>query len=170
MIRTTLICAVFAGAASLAGCAADGGLDLMTTGSIGNQATETAVAKAPAIDPACVELTAKIDQLRKEGTPERLAKVAEGKSKTANVKRDALARMAELDAANQEFQARCSTIGASSAQAAAAPAATTVEQVANAAQTAASAAQSAQTAAATAKQAAQAAQSTAQVVKATTAN
>ncbi|MEL7048737.1 MAG: hypothetical protein AAFO75_07205 [Pseudomonadota bacterium] len=94
----------------MAGCAADGGLDL-TTGSLTTPAPTT-VAKAPAIDPVCIELTAKIDALRKEGTPERIAKVATGKTSTANVKRTALARMTELDAANQQFQAKCSKISA----------------------------------------------------------
>ncbi len=165
MTRTILMTTFVAAAASLAGCAADGGLDLMT-GSIGDPSTQAVVAKAPAIDPACIELTAKIDQLRKEGTPDRLAKVAEGKSKTASVKRDALARMSELDKANQEFQAKCSTLGATPAQSAAAPA-TTAQQVASAAQTAATAAQNAKTAAQTAQTAAQTAQTAATIAAAT---
>lgn len=155
MKRTILISAVLAGAASVAGCAADGGLDLMT-GSIGNQETEVAAAKAPAINPVCVELTAKIDQLRQEGTPDRLAKIAEGKTKTASVKRDALARMAELDKANQAFQANCSTIGTSPSQAAAPT--PPAQQVADAAQTAGSAAKATTAAATTAKAAAKTAQ------------
>lgn len=91
-------------AASLAGCASDGSLEL-TTGSINQQ---KAVAKA--VDPACATLSTRIAALRKEGTPDRIAKVAAGKTKTANVKREALARMTELDAANKEFQQKCSTV------------------------------------------------------------
>lgn len=95
-------------AAGLAGCASDGSLAL-STGSIGDAENS---AQAQRIDPACVSLMARIDELRKEGTPERLAKVATGKSKTANVKRSALARMSELDKANSEFQQKCSTLAA----------------------------------------------------------
>ena len=91
-------------AASLAGCASDGSLEL-TTGSINQQ---KAVAKA--VDPVCTTLSARIAELRKEGTPDRIAKVAAGKTKTANVKREALARMTELDAANKQFQQKCSTV------------------------------------------------------------
>lgn len=91
-------------AASLAGCASDGSLEL-TTGSINQQ---KAVAKA--VDPVCATLSTRIAALRKEGTPDRIAKVAAGKTKTANVKREALARMTELDAANKEFQQKCSTL------------------------------------------------------------
>ncbi len=104
------ICAIaaIASASVLAGCAADG--TLLQTGSI---ADETAVSAAanPKVDPACVALVAKIDSLRQEGTPTRLEKVASGKTPTASVKREALARMSELDKANAEFQAKCSTMG-----------------------------------------------------------
>lgn len=101
---------VFAGAAlltlaALGGCANDGSLAL-STGSI-DQAEK---AKIQRVDPACVSLMARIDALRKEGTPERIAKVATGKTKTASVKREALARMTELDVANREFQQKCSTL------------------------------------------------------------
>lgn len=105
-------------ALALAGCASDGSLAL-STGSINEQPQ---LAKAQRIDPACVSLMARIDELRKEGTPERLAKVATGKTKTASVKRESLARMAELDKANGEFQQKCSTLAAP-AGAPAAPAA-----------------------------------------------
>ena len=92
-------------ALNLAGCASDGGLQL-TTGSI-DQQNKTG---AKSVDPACTALTARIADLRKEGTPDRIAKVAAGKTKTAQVKREALARMTELDKANKDFQQKCSTI------------------------------------------------------------
>jgi len=92
-------------ALNLAGCASDGSLQL-TTGSI-DQQNKTA---AKSVDPACTALTARIADLRKEGTPDRIAKVAAGKTKTAQVKREALARMTELDKANKDFQQKCSTI------------------------------------------------------------
>ncbi len=105
MIRSFLISSsALLLAVSLAACASDGSLEL-TTGSIDQQ---KAVAKA--VDPACVALSTRIAALRKEGTPDRIAKVAAGKSKTANVKREALARMTELDTANKEFQQKCSTV------------------------------------------------------------
>ena len=90
---------------NLAGCASDGSLQL-TTGSIDPQ-NKTA---AKSVDPACIALTTRIADLRKEGTPDRIAKVAAGKTKTAQVKREALARMTELDKANMDFQQKCSTI------------------------------------------------------------
>ncbi|MDH3879340.1 MAG: hypothetical protein OET18_15960 [Desulfobacterales bacterium] len=92
-------------ALNLAGCASDGSLQL-TTGSI-DQQNKTA---AKSVDPACIALTARIADLRKEGTPDRIAKVAAGKTKIAQVKREALARMTELDKANMDFQQKCSTI------------------------------------------------------------
>lgn len=126
------------GAAMLSGCAADGGLNL-ATGSLGtlDAGASQKVAAAPAIDPACIELTAKIDALRKEGTPERLAKVAAGKTNTASVKRSALARMTELDAANQQFQAKCSNMAASAKPAASAALTTSAVNAASQAATAA---------------------------------
>lgn len=103
----------FAGAALIAsavlsgGCANDGSLlgDSLTTASI-----EPAAKKQASVDPQCVALMSKIDALRKEGTPERIEKVSSGKSATAVVKREALQRMTELDKANAEFQASCSTL------------------------------------------------------------
>ncbi len=134
-------------ASVLGGCANDGGL-LLTTGSLG----ETEKAEMQRIDPACVALMAKIDELRKEGTPERIAKVATGKTKTASVKREALARMTELDSANAEFQRKCSTLAAS--QPAAKPSAAVTTAPAAATTTAAATTAAARTAAATASSAA----------------
>ncbi|MEM1371080.1 MAG: hypothetical protein AAGG72_02510 [Pseudomonadota bacterium] len=108
---TSLIGAVTIATAGIAGCASDGSLNLQT-GSLGpapTAATQTAQRIAP--DPACTALANKIATLRQEGTAGRLAKVATGKTKTANVKRDALAKMAELDAANVAFQSKCAKPG-----------------------------------------------------------
>ena len=88
---------------ALGGCANNG--NGLTTASL----VEQDVAKTSKFDPACVSLTAKIDGLRKEGTMARLAKVSEGKTRSTLVKRAALAKAAELDRANAEFQAKCST-------------------------------------------------------------
>ena len=123
-MKPTFAFAAIVSASMLAGCAADG--TLLQTGSITDDTSATAVAAKPKVDPACVALVAKIDSLRQEGTPSRLEKVASGKTPTASVKREALARMSELDKANAEFQAKCSAMGTMAAAApAAAPAATT---------------------------------------------
>ena len=111
-VQTVIAGSALTLALGLAGCASDGSLAL-STGSINN---DTKQAKAQRIDPACVSLMARIDGLRKEGTPERIAKVATGKSKTANIKREALTRMTELDKANSEFQQKCSTLAAPAAK------------------------------------------------------
>lgn len=129
MNKVTAIAAVL-GAACLAGCANDGSLlsaGGLTTASVSEPVAE---AKQPKVDAQCVALLAQIDALRKEGTSERIEKVSTGKSSTAQVKRASLAKMVELDKANAEYQARCSTLtpaqqaaAAASSQAAAAPAA-----------------------------------------------
>ncbi len=105
--HTAIAGSVLTLAVALTGCASDGSVAL-STGSIIEDADKAK--KAQRIDPACVSLMARIDELRKEGTPDRIAKVSTGKSKTASVKREALARMTELDKANNEFQQKCSTL------------------------------------------------------------
>lgn len=87
------------------GCANDAGLlsQGLTTASI-------TPAEKSNPDAGCVALMAKIDALRKEGTPERIEKVADGKTETAVVKRAALQRITELDKTNAEFQQRCSKL------------------------------------------------------------
>ncbi len=99
-----LAIAVSLSALALAGCANSS--NPLTTASL----ADTKVAQKSAFDPACVGLTAKIDGLRKEGTMARLAKVSKGRSNTTRVKRTALAKAAELDQANAQFQAKCSTV------------------------------------------------------------
>lgn len=81
-----------------AGCA-DGSTGVMTTSALGPNA-----AKA---DPACSALTARIDALRKEGVVANVEKASAGKAKTVSVNRETLAKMAELDKANAEFQSKC---------------------------------------------------------------
>jgi hypothetical protein len=117
-IRTFAGMALLAAAAFAGGCANDG--DFLG-GSLTTASIEPAAKAQPVVDPQCVALMSKIDTLRKEGTPERIEKVAAGKSKTAVVKRDALQRITELDKANAEFQSRCSTLTSSQRAAAAAP-------------------------------------------------
>jgi hypothetical protein len=104
------------GALLLAGCSSSGGglfgSNPLTTQSISTSPTGApAVAAAPKIDPACYSLAQRIETLRRDGLTERLEKAANGKSSTVAVKRTSLAQAAELDRANAEFQAKCSTLG-----------------------------------------------------------
>lgn len=106
-------------ALALGGCASDGS-SLLTTGSLA--ATDTKVASSERISPECMQLMSTIQELRKEGTPERVEKISTGKSSTVNIKRTALAKLTELDKANAEFQMKCSKLAPPAAEAAAAPA------------------------------------------------
>lgn len=110
-----VVCVAF-GATMLTGCSSNSGLfgNSLTTQSIGMasagpEATPTPVASK--VDPACYSLAQRIDMLRKEGVTERLEKASVGKTTTVAVKRASLAQAAELDKANADFQARCSTLG-----------------------------------------------------------
>ena len=110
MKRYMTMAAAIVLAGSVAGCANDGGLlaNTLTTASVPEQPK---VAAGPKVDPQCFALMSKIEQMRKEGTPARIEKVATtGKGSTASVKRESLAKLTELDKANAEFQARCSNL------------------------------------------------------------
>jgi hypothetical protein len=117
---TTYAAAAVAGLLG-AGCANDGNLS-----TAGISPEKTAAQQAAKVDPACVTLASQIDTLRKEGAVERLEKAAEGKGSNVQVKRTSLAKQAELNKANADFQMKCGPkIPAQTAQAApAAPAAT----------------------------------------------
>lgn len=109
-IRAWTAAAIVAAGGMIGGCASDGNFipGGLTTSSVEPPAvTATAQSK---VDAHCVALMSKIDQLRKEGTPGRIEKISTGKGATATVKREALARITELDKANAEFQSRCSTM------------------------------------------------------------
>jgi hypothetical protein len=97
--RSAVLAALSAVSMFAAGCASDSAAP--TTSSISEPAK---------VDPACVSLAAQIDQLSKEGTPDRLAAASSGKSATVPVKREALAKQAQLNKANADFRARCATI------------------------------------------------------------
>lgn len=101
-VKGMLAIAAVAGLA-MGGCAADGTL---STASINNgKAGE--VKTANAVDPACVALSNQIETLRKEGSVEGLEKAATGKGASVKVKRDALAKQAELNRVNADFQSKC---------------------------------------------------------------
>lgn len=95
--RKFAIIAVSAAAAAVGGCASD---NQLSTASL-NQSAQAQ------IDPTCVALANEISSLRSEGTVDRLEQAASGKSKNVQVKRAALAKQAELNKANAEFQAKC---------------------------------------------------------------
>jgi hypothetical protein len=103
--------------AALAGCSSDG--NFLSTASVGSET----LASQQKVDPACAALIVNIDNLRREGSIEKLEKAAEGKSSSVQIKRAALAKQAELNKANAEYQAKCSAPLAK-AQTAQAPAAT----------------------------------------------
>lgn len=115
-MRNRWMVAMIATTGLLAGCAGDtAGL---TTSSLAPAGSAPATTAAK-VDPTCVTLMSRIDAIRKEGVVDRVEKVATaGKSSTVAVKRDSLAKLTELDKANAEYQAKCSTItpGATTAQ------------------------------------------------------
>lgn len=122
MVRGNTVALIVLGAGLMAGCASEGNIlggSTVTTSSVAPAATTAPLAMAPKVDPACVALTAQIDTLRKDGVTERIEKVSAGKTKTVSVKRASLVKMTELDKANAEFQAKCSTLTPKPAQSAA---------------------------------------------------
>ena len=124
---------VIAVAALAAGCSADGS-SMLSTASVSPEKT----AVAAKVDPACVALSSQIDTLRNEGSVDRLTKAAEGKSSSVQVKRASLAKQAELNKANADFQTRCGPKIPAPQTAQVAPQASatkTVAQVGTAAQT-----------------------------------
>ncbi len=154
--NTSFAAAILAGALG-AGCANDGNLS-----TAGISPEKAAMQQAAKVDPACVSLASQIDTLRKEGAVDRLEKAAEGKGASVKVKRTSLAKQAELNKANADFQTKCGPKipAAQTAQTApAAPASTTAN--AAAAQVAPIAAAKAQSTAAAVQPAAEATAKTA---------
>lgn len=90
------------GTLALAGCATDN-----MFGGTGSSLTTASVPETPKVDPACVSLSAQIDNLRKEGITAKIEKAAQKKAKLTPA--DA-AKADQLNKANADFQARCSTI------------------------------------------------------------
>jgi hypothetical protein len=107
---------VFASALLLGACASDGGL--FQTSSV-TPVSDPVISAKPRVDPACVALSNQIEGLRKEGTIERLEKVAAGKGDNVQVKRTAIAKQTELNRANADFQIKCGPRIPASTQAAA---------------------------------------------------
>lgn len=116
MLKKLILSTAMLGGLVVAGCA-DGNL----IG--GNMMTTSAVPTTPAVDPVCVQLSSQIDTLRKDGIAEKIEKAAAKKHKMTSAE---LAKASELNKANAEFQAKCSTVPKSALQTAdATPAAAT---------------------------------------------
>src|SRR5262249_5429898 len=94
---------VLAGAL-LAGCAMEGSDGLFTTGSLTGGQQAAADQKA---DAACVTLASRIETLRKDGIPDKIEKAA---AKRYKMTQSDLNKADQLNKANAEFQARCSTV------------------------------------------------------------
>jgi hypothetical protein len=105
--RAPLVIAALAAALALGACSSDGLLSGNTTTS--------ALPEKPKVDPACVTLASQIDTLRKDGAADRVAEASKGKGATVTVKRESLAKVAELNKANAEFQAKCGTVAPAAA-------------------------------------------------------
>jgi hypothetical protein len=121
-IRSSLMACITVTALSVGGCANDGSVsNLFTTSAIGSSTEATTAAITPKLDPACGTLATQIDSLRKEGTIDRLEKVADGKGANVQVQRTALKKQAELNKANADFQSKCAPNAPKSASVAPAP-------------------------------------------------
>ena len=91
----------------LAGCS---GNDLFNSSSSNDVTTSSltqAQAQAPRVDPACGNLALEIDTLRREGVADKVEKAAAKKYKMTPAD---LAKANQLNKANAEFQAKCSTL------------------------------------------------------------
>lgn len=92
-------------ACMLAGCAQDGSLSTgLNTGSVNPQTATTQATKSQ--EALCLTLTSQIEALNTEGTSDKVAKAAAKKYK---LKASDLTKADELNKANTEFQAKCSS-------------------------------------------------------------
>jgi hypothetical protein len=112
---------VLAGAL-LAGCAMEGNDGIFTTGSLTGGAQ---MAADKANDPACLSLATRIEALRKDGIPDKIEKAAAKRYKMTQAD---LGKADQLNKANAEFQARCSTVKPAPVTAEAAPADSAAKQ------------------------------------------
>jgi hypothetical protein len=115
MMRAMTVTLSIGAALTLAACANND--SIFNLGDSSPQPTAALPAK-PAVDPTCVSLAQRIEALRKDGVVDRVEAAAKGKGTTVSVKRASLTQIAELEKANADFQAKCSTVPrtASSAQ------------------------------------------------------
>jgi len=104
-----LIAATLTAVISLTGCASDGAIPLTTSALPSAHAVDPAERTSPQ-KTACLALQDRIASLRSEGTVDRVEKAAAGKTKVVGIKRASLTKVAELNAANAEYQAKCSIL------------------------------------------------------------
>jgi hypothetical protein len=102
-LRSYSIAAVAVASALAAGCA-DGQIAI---GSTTPSLTTAAVPERP--DPVCAALAAQIDSLRKDAAAVKVEKASQSKTKVALTAAET-AKVDQLNKANTEFQARCSTV------------------------------------------------------------
>jgi prefoldin subunit 5 len=105
----------------VAGCAGDGSGNIFSTGSLGTSGTSAAAESK--IDPACTTLSAQIDTLK--GVADKVAQAAVKKYKMTTAD---LAKADQLNKANADFQAKCSSLTPKSAMAVSAPGRSTSTQ------------------------------------------
>lgn len=91
----------------LGGCANDGSSTLGSNLFSSSSTTTASIPEKPRTDPACFSLTSQIDTLKKEGIAEKVEKAAAKKYKMTAAD---LAKAAQLNRANAEFQTKCSTL------------------------------------------------------------
>jgi hypothetical protein len=101
IIRVTTIAVIASAGLSLAGCAGDTGAGLFAP------TTTASIPEKPKVDPACITLTSEIDTLRGEGIAEKIEKAAAKKYKMTVAD---LSKAAQLNKANAEFKAKCSSL------------------------------------------------------------
>lgn len=124
MSRQLIRCMSVGVATLLLGACAGDGANVFQTASVSPPPVkvDAATTRTSRVDPACVTLASQIEGLRKDGSIDRLEKVATGKGAAVQVKRTTVAKQAELNKANAEFQFKCGPRISASQQAAATPA------------------------------------------------
>lgn len=104
---TYLVLLLALSAASLGGCASSSdGLLPNTTGTVPT-ATAEATKKRAEHNAMCMGLRDRIIALRADGTIGKVEKAAKGKTRSVTIKRAALAKVAELNQANADYQLKC---------------------------------------------------------------
>jgi hypothetical protein len=88
------------------GCAGEA-TDGIFTGSLAPSEEQKVARAEPKVDPVCVTLMTRIDQLRREGITDKIEKAA---AKRYKMTQSDLGKTDQLVKANAEFQLRCSTV------------------------------------------------------------
>lgn len=106
MLRAITVTLALGATVALGACAND----TLVSG-LGPAPQQTAALPAKlAADPACSGLATQIEALRRDGVVDRVEAASKGKGNTVKIKRESLSQIAELEKANAEFQAKCSTV------------------------------------------------------------